>query len=338
MNVHIPRQFFCAISLLLMSCQCTKLPKKSPESEQVENRRIELVSTVSLDWTQARLFQSLPSQAAPNEYCSTDVVFDPSNDRLFRIDGASLFDLGYPEREALPFGYSNVWHDNCDAQVMYRNDNRHSKVTMKEYYHPVAALVAAFFAPGRHIYWMSERGAKCVPVRVTTMSLPKRRVARDPGNSDPSIEAFASIEVGKDALWRGLSPYDEENSIIPVAIQFPSDGHMGFAFMGTWLNATADPLFKCQCERLMRIMSLDTKEAHMLGRRLPKDPINKSATARDVPRYADEVRGYDTTQVERWFWDELECEKARTDALHQISIDGRLTVQSGFYSGYSQLE
>lgn len=108
--------------------------------------------------------------------------------------------------------------------------------------------------------------------------------------------------------------------------------------MGTWLDDKMRPIFKCQCERLLRIMRLDSKEVHVLPRRFPKDPIQKSATVRQVPGYADEIGYYDKDEVERWFWDKQSCEQARVVALELIDGDGRRAVRSGFYSGYSQLE
>jgi hypothetical protein len=76
----------------------------------------------------------------------------------------------------------------------------------------------------------------------------------------------------------------------------------------------------------------------MLPRRLPGDPDPKGSTVREPPKGPDEMTQYDSGEVERWFWDAATCEKARTEANAKITDDGRLTVRSGFYSGYSELD
>lgn len=291
-------------------------------------------ATVALDWRKYRAYQALPSHVGPGEdYCSTQIALEVATQKLWRFDGPSPVEV---LSEGTPRGYANFWHDGCLARTF--SGGTTEAVTPVAYQKPSHAAFSRLVAPTTSMYWMSEEGTRCVRVDVRSFQRPREREPRDPAHSNTSVAAFASVPAPPEAAWGRLEPESDPHSFIPFVASSPKPGRLGYLLMGTWQRHDDKPLYKCQCERLLRIMRIDDQEIHMLPRRLPSDPNPKGSTVREPPTAPDEMAYYDPGEVERWFWDAPSCEKARTEANWQISTDGRLTVRSGFYSGYSQLD
>ncbi len=258
--------------------------------------------------------------------------------RLLRIDVAPPLDLNIPDVEPAPRGYRNYWHDGCLANVVVARPTVEPPAPLVRYQRPEAKVIADWFATGKSLYWMSEEGQTCIEIRVKDLVRPPERRPRTDAQSDGSLEAFASLDAPPEATWRRFEPIAEKEPWIPVVVVSPRPGHLGYVFMGTWQRSDGMPAFKCQCERLFRVMGASEREMRVLPQRLPGDAQAKSATVRNLPTHPDEVRYYDLTEVERWFADRPSCEAARTEALERIRRDGRETTRTGFYSGYSEFD
>jgi len=336
--------------LLLVACAsaggiglpaCSREPRRSTESTAQDRPVAKKQATPApgdvatpLDWRRYRAYQALPSHVGPGEdYCSAQTALETATQKLWRLDGPTRVEL---VSEGPPRGYANFWHDGCLARTVMGDIT--NSVTPTAYQTPSDGGFSRLVAPTTSVYWMSEEGKQCVRVDVRAFQRPRLREKRDPAHSNPSVEAFASVPVPEAAIWGRLVPESEPHSFIPFVALGPRPRHLGYLLMGTWQRDDGKPLLKCQCERLLRIMRIDDGEIHMLPRRLPGDPDPKGSTVREPPKIADEISYYDSGEVERWFWDAASCDRARIDANAKIAGDGHLSVRSGFYSGYSELD
>jgi hypothetical protein len=313
----------------------------SERRSPVESKHAPLPSkptTETLDWSRHRAYQALPGAIKLSELCTARVVKNLTTQRFLRMDVAPPLDLYIPEVEPAPRGYRNHWHDECPANVIVEPPKVEPQAPLVRYQRPDAKLIADWFAPGRSLYWIGEGGQSCVEVRVKNLMRPRERRPRTDAHQDSSLEAIASLDAPPDAIWKRFEPFAEKEPWIPVVVVSPRPGHLGYVFMGTWQRSNGMPFFKCQCERLFRVMAASDRELRVLPQRFPGDKPAGAMSVRNLPTHPDEVRYYDLTEVERWFADRPSCEAARNEALTRIRRDGRETTRTGFYSGYSEFD
>lgn len=331
----------CSFSLVLNGCH-DKAEQKRPfqsESQAPPNATDSAPPLPPINWTKALAFRPMPSTLPPGQrVCSTIIRLDKATDAFLLRVGSQDTVLSGTGAWTEPPGYSHALHDTCDANVIFEGKpDSLSSVSWTKYVRPVSTSLRELFRTGKTLYWMSERGAGCVPVRVEQTPRPPHNAKRQSGGSDSTLSNFASIDVPPGTIWGRLHPLDD-GTYIPFAAALPMPGNHGFVFMGTWQTKEDRPFFKCQCERLLRIMNMGEGYLDLLPHRFPSDPVPSNQSQRDVPTEPAEAKYYDSNQVEKWFGSKAACETAREAAGKRIALDGRATTKSGFYSGYWSFE
>lgn len=270
-------------------------------------------------------------------YCTELAYWDVDAERMLWFKDGQAVDLHVPDAWPMPRTFRSVWHDLCSYRAMAAGDS----ANLVPYVAPDPAEVGRRFAPGQTLYWMAGKGERCVAVRVVRPPFSALGAGLPSSESDDSVEAFVSRVGTASSGLRAMLPYSDDDSFaIPFVVHEPGPGQHAYVYMGSWQqqeHGAWRPLFKCRCERLLRIMKLKNSVGHMLGRRLPSDPVRPFCRP-SVPKGRDAVDLYDQREVERWFWDRASCEASRMRAREAIERDGRRSVESGFYSGFEYLD
>ncbi|MGC4093585.1 MAG: hypothetical protein QM756_37940 [Polyangiaceae bacterium] len=307
------------------------------------------------DYANTFVFQGL-SGAPPFDRCR-DHFFDEQHSRFYQLWGDVAFRLpaSVEDRSSVPDRHLFAYADDCPATLLIRRDGerlqafadsvfgyRHSYAAVYDsapsftpFVAPQADVLGRSFAEGRTLYWMSGDAQSCLGHRVEALR-PRRDPSTDFDPGSAALNVFVGQAVPPGTHWGKLMPLDAERSqehtwqpffLVPGASQ-PALLMLGTLQRGTW------PLYKCRCERLLRVMRFDGEELQLLGRFAPGDPKNYQGLRRELPTHSVEIEGYDPSQVERWFTSQEACERARLDAVERIRKDGRLATKLGLHGGF----